>query len=216
MEKSKKNDLVETMQTVGLDPLQFELVEDNDEVHIKHKCSPSYYTFRYEGGLITGTYVVGDGPEWPSVASSSWQALLPRITRWLQDVKRDIETPDKWADLQIKAQLLGVVPARITENTPFTFDEQKQIAELLQAMVERAQRTYSLSPAQVNALNEKLDYVVDASHRLGRKDWFLLFAGAMFTYLPILLPPEAIRDMSLGFLTAISHFHGFPDLPLLP
>ena len=157
MEKWKKNDLVETMQTVGLDPLQFELVEDNDEVRIKHKCSPSYYTLRYEGGLITGTYVVGDGPEWPSVASSSWQALLPRITRWLQDVKRDIETPDKWAELQKKAQLLGAAPESITENTPFTFDEQKQIADLLQTMVERAERTYSLLPAQVKALNEKLD-----------------------------------------------------------
>jgi hypothetical protein len=36
MEKWKKNDLVESMQTVGLDPLQFELVENNEEVRIKH------------------------------------------------------------------------------------------------------------------------------------------------------------------------------------
>ena len=83
-------------------------------------------------------------------------------------------------------------------------------------MVERAQHTYSLSAEQVKDLNEKLDYVIDASHRLGRKDWFLLFAGAVFTYLPVLLPPDAIVDMSLGLLRAIGHFHGFPDLTLLP
>ena len=78
MEKWKKNDLVETMQTVGLDPLQFELEEnDGGQVRIKHKCSPSCFTFRYDGGLITGSSVVGDGLEWQSVPSSSWQALLP-------------------------------------------------------------------------------------------------------------------------------------------
>jgi hypothetical protein len=36
MEKWKKNGLVETMQTVGLDPLQFELEESDDgKVRIK-------------------------------------------------------------------------------------------------------------------------------------------------------------------------------------
>jgi len=218
MEKWKKNDLVETMQTVGLDPLQFEL-DDNDDskVRITHKCSPSWFTFSYDGGLITGSYVVGDGPEWGSVPSSTWHGgLLPRITAWLREVKLDIETPDKWAELQKEAQFLSAASDSITENSPFTSFEQNQIADQLQVMVERAQRTYSLSSAQTKALNDKLDYVVEASHRLGRKDWFLLFAGVIFTYLATLLPPEAIRDMSLGFLKAISHLHGFADLPLLP
>jgi hypothetical protein len=142
--------------------------------------------------------------------------MFPKITNWLIEVKNDLETPDKLTELRRKAQLLSTISDSITENTPFTSDEQKHIADQLQLMVERAQRTYSLSPAQVKAFNEKLEYVVKASHRLGRKDWFLLFAGALFTYLPVLLPPEAIRDMSLSLLKAIGHLHGFPDLPLLP
>ena len=218
MEKWKKNDLVETMQTVGLDPLQFELEESDDgKVRIKHKYSPSWFTFRYDGGSITGSYVVGDGPEWGSVPSSTWHGgLLPRITTWLKSVKDYIETPDKWAELQKKAQLVSAASDSITENSPFTSFEQNHIADQLQVMVERAQHTYSLSAAQIKALNERLDYVVEASHRLGRKDWFLLFAGVIFTYLPTLLPPEAIRDMSLGLLKAIGHLQGFSDLPLLP
>jgi hypothetical protein len=129
-------------------------------------------------GSITGSYVVGDGPEWRSVPSStSHGGLLPRITAWLREVKRDIETPDKWAELQKKAQLLSAASDSITENSPFTSFEQNQIADQLRVMVERAQRTYSLSAAQTKALNEKLDYVAEASHRLGRKDWFLLLLG---------------------------------------
>jgi hypothetical protein len=104
------------------------------------------------------------------------------------------------------------VSDRITENTHFTSDERKHIVDQLQVLVEHVQRTYSLSAAQVKALSEKLQYVVDALPRLGRKDWFLLFAGALFTYLPVLLPPEAIRDISFSFLEALGHLHGFSDL----
>jgi hypothetical protein len=67
----------------------------------------------------------------------------------------------------------------IIENTPFTPDEQKQITDQLRVMVERVQGTDSLSPAQVKALNDKLKYAVEASRRLGRKDWFFLFAGVI-------------------------------------
>ena len=115
------------------------------------------------------------------------------IRRWLAEVKIDLETPDKWAELQRKTQLLSEASDRITENSPFTPDEQSHIVEQLRVMVERAQSTYSLSPAQVTALNEKLEWVVEALRRLGRRDWFFFFAGMMFTYLPTLLPPEAIR-----------------------
>jgi hypothetical protein len=45
-----------------------------------------------------GRYLVGDGPDW-SYEVYSWQALMPRVTRWLEEVKHDLETPDLWAEL---------------------------------------------------------------------------------------------------------------------
>jgi hypothetical protein len=218
MQKVQRNNLVDAIQSLGLNPLDFELQENDQpfDVRIKHKYTSSWFDVRFENGLLKGKYVVGDGIEWPTSPSTSWHSMHPRVITWLEEVKRDLETPDKLAELQKKAQFLSVASDNITENTPFTPDEQKQIVDQLQIMVEIAQQTYSLSPAQVKDLTKKLEYVVDASHRLGRKDWFLLFAGAIFTYLPILLPPEAIRDMSLGLLKAIGHLHGFSDLSFLP
>jgi hypothetical protein len=217
MQKVERNNLVEAIQSVGLNPLDFEL-QENDlfDVHIKHKYTASWFDARFEDGLLKGKYVVGDSIEWLTSPSTGWSAMRPRVKTWLEEVKRDVETPDKLAELQKKAQLLSASSDSITENTPFTSDEQEHIVEQLQIMVEVAQRRYSLSPAQVKAWNDKLEYVVEASHRLGRKDWFLLFAGAIFTYLPIFLPPEAILDMSLGLLKAIGHLNGFSDLSFLP
>ena len=218
MRKAQRNNLVEAIQSVGIDPLDFEVQEYDDvnKVHIKHRYTSSWFNVCFEGGLFKGKYVVGDNPEWLVTPSTTWHSMFPKIITWLREVKTDFETPDKLAELQKQVQALSMASDSIIDNTPFTSDEQKQIEGKLQMMVEHAQRTYSLSLAQVKAFNDKLDYVVKASRRLGRKDWFLLFAGAIFTYVPILLPPEAIRDMSLSLLKAIGHLHGFSDFPLLP
>jgi hypothetical protein len=116
--------------------------------------------------------------DWPFEVYS-WHAIIPRIGRWLEDIKRDLETPDLWAELQREAELLGAYSDDVTENTPFTADEQKEIAGRLQEFAEHARRTYSLSGAQMRVLDAKLDYLVNAARRLGRKDWRNVFIGAI-------------------------------------
>jgi hypothetical protein len=213
--KWMKNDIFQAIQTVGLDPKEFDLEDDGDEARIKHKWSASCFTVDRKAGNYAARYVVGDGPEWPTDASS-WQASASRISTWLAEVKRDLETPDLWAELQREAKLLGANADDVAENTPFTPDEQKEIAVRLRALAEHARRTYSLSAAQMRALDAKLGYLVDAARRLGRKDWLNVCAGAILGYiLTALLPPEAARDMFLGLLRAIGHLYGLPDLPML-
>jgi hypothetical protein len=215
LKKWQRNLIVEAIQTVGLDPRQFDLEDDNSQVRIKHKWSPSCFTIRPEGMGYDVSYVVGDGIDWP-VSAYSWQTIPTRIRSWLEDVKRDLETPDLWAALQRETQLLGVISGDITENTPFTPDEQSEIAARLQALAEHARRTYSLSAAQMRTLDEKLDYLADAARRLGRKDWLNVCAGAILGYvLTASLPPESARDMLLGLARAIGHLWGLPDLPML-
>jgi hypothetical protein len=69
----------------------------------------------------------------------------------------------------------------------------------------------------MRALDEKVDYLVSAAHRLGRKDWLNVCAGAILGYiLTASLAPEAARDMLVGLLRTIGHLCGLPDLPLLP
>ena len=78
MQKVQRNNLVEAIQSVGLDPLDFELQENDNlfEVHIKHKYTSSWFDARFEGGLGKGKYVVGDGLEWGTVPSTHWGEML--------------------------------------------------------------------------------------------------------------------------------------------
>lgn len=38
--------------------------------------------------------------------STSWPTVEERVERWAQDVQRDIETPDLWAELQREREIL--------------------------------------------------------------------------------------------------------------
>jgi hypothetical protein len=182
MQKWKKNEIFEAIQAVGLDPKEFDLEDADGEVRIKHKWSTSCFTLGDDPSHYVGRYVVGDGPDRPFEAYS-WQAIIPRISRWLGGVKGELETPDLWVELERDARLFfGATSDDLAANTPFTPEEQTEIAARLQTLAEHARRTYSLSAAQMQALDAKLDYLVNASRRLGRKDWQRLCWGrSLFT-----------------------------------
>jgi hypothetical protein len=213
LQKWNRNAIVQAMQAVGLDPLAFDLSDDDGVVRIKHKSSPSCFTIRDDGASYDARYVVGDGVEWP-VNAYSWGSIIPRISTWLKDVKLDTDTPDLWAELQRDAELLrGATSDDVTDNTPFTPDEQNQIAARLQELAEQMRRTCSLSAAQTRTFDAKLDYLVNASRRFGRKDWLILCAGVIVT---ATIPSEAARGMFMTLLRTIGHLYGLPDIPMLP
>ena len=148
------------------------------------------------------------------VNAYSWGSIIPRISTWLKDVKLDTDTPDLWAELQRDAELLrGATSDDVTDNTPFTPDEQNQIAARLQELAEQMRRTCSLSAAQTRTFDAKLDYLVNASRRFGRKDWLILCAGVIVT---ATIPSEAARGMFMALLRTTGHLYGLPDIPMLP
>jgi hypothetical protein len=213
LQKWQKNQIFEAIQGVGLDPKDFDLDDGDAEVRIKHKWSASYFIIGGNPGHYGGRYLVGDAPPWPYEVYS-WQTLMTRVSRWLEEVKHDLETPDLWAELQREAELLGDASNKATENAPFTLDEQEVIAGRLQEMAEYVGRTYSLSAEQMRVLNAKIDYLIDAAARLGRTDWRGVFFGVMLTFfLASAFPPESVSKFLLLVLRAIGHLSGFPELP---
>jgi hypothetical protein len=212
LQKRHTNDIYKAIEAVGLDPRAFDLTDSGDEVRIKHKWSESCFIVRRESGYYVGQYVVGDGLVWP-YNPCSWQTLMPRVSTWLEEVERDLATPDLWAELQREAKLLGAGSTELKENTPFTPEEQKEIAGRLDELAKYVSETHSLSRAQMQALDEKLDYLIDASGRLGRKDWLNTFIGVILAFmLSAALAPESARTMFLTFLRAIGLL--YPELPI--
>jgi hypothetical protein len=213
LQKLHKNEIFRAIQAVGLDPKEFDLEDFDGKVRIKHKWSKSYFIVSRESGYFVGQSLVGDGIVWPT-NPSSWQTLMPRVSWWLQEVKQDLDTPDLWAELRHEVEFLGDGFDGVTENAPFTAGEQKQIAARLQELAKSARDTYSLSEEQMRALDAKIDYLVKASGRLGRKDWLGVFIGTLIGFmLAAALPPESAHGFLLTSLRAIGLL--YPELPLL-
>ena len=90
LQKWQKNQIFEAIEGVGLDPREFDLKDAEAEVRIKHRWSESYFIVGGNAGHDAGRYAVGVAADWP-YESYSWQNLLSRISRWLEEVKRDLE-----------------------------------------------------------------------------------------------------------------------------
>jgi hypothetical protein len=92
-QKWQQNRIIEAIQVAGLDPREFDLVNEDAEFKIKHKSSESFLNVGDGPGLYGGRFVVGDAPSW-AYEAYTWQALLSRVSNWIEDVKRDLEMPD--------------------------------------------------------------------------------------------------------------------------
>jgi hypothetical protein len=97
------------------------------------------------------------------------------------------------------------------DNSPFTPQEQKGIAERVAAIKADAQSRYRLTDQQMLVLEAKLDYVVEASKRMGRLDWRNLAAGVVLDMVrEAALPTETTTKVFNQLLTAVSHMLGHP------
>jgi hypothetical protein len=83
---------------------------------------------------------------------------------------RVIHAPDLWASLPQENELLSIDPAEAV-NTPFTADEQVQIKKTIEEIRAYITSTYTISSEPLAKVNRKLDYLIDASRRVGRIDW---------------------------------------------
>jgi hypothetical protein len=214
--KWKKNTIFEAIVAAKLEPIQFDLNTDQPEWRLEHVASGSKFLIVPDGAHYAGTHLIaGDGLAWPYDAYS-WDRVIDHVGRWLNDVKRDIETPDLWAELRAERNLLGAGPFQATDNTPFTPDEQEEIARRLQELSDYMKRTYPLTASQAVAFASTIVYLTEAARRLPRIDWRNVFIGTFCAYmLEVAIPPEAARDILLMLLKATGHFFGthIPELP---
>ncbi len=214
LEKWKRNDVFKAIRRRGLRPEEFHWEQSGDDDRLIHPASSSHFVFAGVPGRYNVSYVAGDGAE-TTLEKYIWEAVMESVTLWLHDVKTDVETPDLWADLHRQRQILGADPAESVENTPFTPAEQAEIAKQLREIKVYVTRTYSLSEADLRALENRLAYLDEAAQRLGRLDWRNAFLGALMGYLiAAALPPDTARALFEIFIRTLGQLfgHDFPRL----
>jgi hypothetical protein len=103
-----------------------------------------------------------------------------------------------------------------SENSPFTSIELTKIKASI-TEIERSIRARSdVSPEKVDFIARKLDYMQQASERMGRKDWINLALGTLSSAVAAAaLPPDAARALFMAADAALSWLFG-GGMTLLP
>jgi hypothetical protein len=215
--KEQTNELIEAIKAVDLDPRDFSYPEGEEEYRIEHKSSGSYFALDTKSAHYGVDYLIVGEVVDIKYTAYTWYKAMESFKLWIARVKRDIETPDLWAELQREPKLLGAGPEQRIENTPFTPDEQRAIVAILHQRSDYVKQTYPLSETQMLELNTQIAELTEAVHRLGRRDWRGLLIATLIEFAFYVAPePAAARDMVFTFLNATGHFFGthFPDLPI--
>lgn len=199
----QKNELLQLIESKGLQPTEFELRTYLGATFIVHEQSGSSFTIDSEDGLrFAGGTRVGEAGAY-SYKATTWDALTKHFSEWVKDVKREVDAPDMWEELRRGKEFLREVSKENFPNTPFTPAEQIQIEARLDEITEYVKKTYSLSVEQLERIDRGFEEVKQASRRVGRKDWFLLFAGTLLTLvMSAILPPDAVQHafMMMGHI----------------
>jgi hypothetical protein len=216
LERWKRNEIIEAVEAGGLDKRDCTFDFGDSESRITLPPSESSFLLEGVAGNYTSTMIVGDGVPQP-LRHYTWPTVVERCQRWAAEAKRDADTPDLWAELQREREILTGARYEAGENTPFTPDEQAEIAEQLRQIKEYVKKTNALSEAQVRILDARFDELEDAIRHVGRMAWRLMFLGVVLTlFVADIVPPEAVRQIPVTALHSLDHLFGGGSPPQLP
>jgi hypothetical protein len=136
----------------------------------------------------------------------SWKRPL---AAWLKLVRREIETPDLWAEFKAEQELLEASPTRDSDNTVFTPEEQAEIREQLDTIGVYALNSGDFTDGEFARLKTKLDELVEASRYARRFEWRDQLVGALLGAVAgNVLPQGATVQVLQMAIRSIGHLLG--------
>jgi hypothetical protein len=184
LSKRQRNAVYEAIAATPLRVSECDFFDETGIDRITHTPSGSVFEiFPDLAGRSFRIWIsIGDEPvierEWPI---GVFAKVLGAVTGWGKEVSRWVDAPDLWEAARSEGAAIPGELSPDSANTPFTASEQKAISEQLKAIAESVKKTYELTAEQSAALDEKFEEAEKASRRMGRKDWGLLFGGAVLS-----------------------------------
>jgi hypothetical protein len=214
--QTRKNAILHHIQEAGLDPHDFVWSEEPSE--ITHAAlgrepftvevlvhQPTGYWFGFDvdaDGSPWAIYLPGRDGMKQRERAGSWDYVFVYVEQWIAFVKQEHEAPDLWAELWRQREL---IIGEHVENTSFSAKEQAEIAARLVETAQFVRAHFELEPRQVEVIESRLEYLEDASNRVGRNDWRNLLIGSLLSLvIEGVLPAEAVQQLLFEVLRGLS------------
>ncbi len=120
-------------------------------------------------------------------------------------LKREVEEPDLWEDLSKQKLSYDETISPDIINEPFSIHQAEQIADGIENIRRYLLNEFKGEQNAEKIINQKLDYLIDASKRQGRKDWFHTCIGVFFSMATALtMSPDQTKQIWIILKNAIS------------
>lgn len=106
--------------------------------------------------------------------------LLSHATVWAVYVARELDEPDLWAQLESYSLEIPEASREQLDSAPLLDADKKRIRLVLDQVREKAEQS-NLTPDQLDVVNAKLDYLIEAANRLTLKDWVNVTLAVLMT-----------------------------------
>lgn len=183
--KRQKNQLYETLQSLGFDVHDFrpdEDAADGNTFTLEYKSSGYRFTVRADPehhgqyDCILTLFPLKSTTYEPLMGwATSFQPILSSFSLWLQNqVAEYIEEesiPDLWRRLSDAREAFDVPPAFSTDEAVFTAQEREAVKLSVEKFRALIAETFHPPAETMAVVSERLDYLSDAVDRLNRQDW---------------------------------------------
>lgn len=193
---------------------------------IRHRETVSIFSVvKVQHNQFRAQYDSGERkPEWQVLnyddsagENISWSRVLGYARAWVSDIKRILRetgTSDLWEELKSGRGILG--SQKDIENTSFTAIEQTEISAWTRQLKEHLKTIPELDPAAVSEIEDRLEHLEKASERVGRKDWVMMFNGAITSLiLSDFLPAQTVEHIIMMAVQGLGHLFGMGGPPQL-
>lgn len=206
--KSQKYEVFNLIEKFGLDPSKFKWTykkEKNSSLkkeRITYNDPIYYLSIRLENNRTScdfspGLFNVNEKKNFNhDYMKLPWAGILECIKKWLISLKRELEVPDIWDKignfhLDYESKTKGQIP-----NKKFSKDEIEKTSQSLENIRAYLIQLKGESQEHLNLINEKIDYLIEASKRMGRKDWIHVCIGAFTSLMTgLALSPEKSKEI---------------------
>ena len=107
---------------------------------------------------------------------SDWDEIKDLFEIWLNYLKEEIKSVDLWDSITDEKQLLHTDLDGIG-NEQFTSDELVGIDKSINEIKEFLINELNFNKIHMSSIESRLEYLIEASKRLGKKDWIVLSIG---------------------------------------
>jgi hypothetical protein len=172
--QSQRNAIFEEIQRTGTDPTGFEWESfEGGDGHadvdfLTHTSSGYHFGVSLPTADFRVTFTPGFSTRSEEHDPIAWSRVLEYVRIWLSALHRELEAPDLWAELEGEREALSGGAVAEVENTPFTSDEQGQIARQLEEAKHYVRHTYEL-PAD-HCANSTRDSTISSTRVPGCRD----------------------------------------------